>query len=450
MQRKRRVAAEPTKNPSSRHGKLSGWPRPQNTIAKRIGLTPLRMAILIVMALGGIFGGYYLGKEVAPAPKKPAATQKASTPQHPPDTHSGVYEESLPRDIIIESGGVLKRIALPEPEAEIDLGNGSHALEAMSSKKGEAAATPESNPVSTEKPQVSAETEGTIKDLGTPAEANSDSTVEKISKPLETARLPDPRPLPAMPENIAELQKTRGDHLPAWQRYALPVQRSGKPRIVIVIDDVGLDKRRARRTVALPGPLTLSFMAYAEDLPKQAEMARKSGHELMLHVPMEPSSSTINPGPNVLLSGMPKDELQKNIDWNLDQMSGYVGINNHMGSRFTADTDSMRVVIATLKARGYLFLDSVTSGRSVAHDEARDGGIPFAVRNVFLDHEDDPDAIRQQLRHTEQIARKTGLAIAIGHPRDNTVDALREWLPSLKEKGFQLVPISAVVRVATK
>ena len=242
----------------------------------------------------------------------------------------------------------------------------------------------------------------------------------------------------------------RAATLPAWQRYALPVHLNGMPKIVVVMDDLGLDRRRTRETVALSGPLTLSFMAYAEDLGQQTGKARAEGHELMLHVPMEPGSTAINPGPNVLLSGMPADELRKNIAWNLDQVSGYVGINNHMGSRFTADTESMRVVIATLKARGYLFLDSVTSSRSVAHDEARDGGIPFAVRNVFLDHEDDLDAIRQQLRHTEQIARKTGLAIAIGHPRDNTVVALKEWLPSLKEKGFQLVPISAVVRVATK
>jgi len=145
---------------------------------------------------------------------------------------------------------------------------------------------------------------------------------------------------------------------------------------------------------------------------------------------------------------MPESELIKNINWNLDQMSGYVGINNHMGSRFTADREGMTTVIKALKKRGYLFLDSVTSSKSVAHDTARDGGIPFAVRNVFLDHDDDLDEIRNQLRHTEQIAKRTGLAIAIGHPRDKTIEALKTWLPTLEKKGFQLVPISAVVRIA--
>lgn len=393
-----------------------------------MGLNPARIGLLIVMALAGVFGGYYLGKEVAPAPKpQPPAETKKTEPANDREPTNGTYEESLPRDIIIETGGILKRIALPEPDAEIDLGNGgtgpAHATSA-------APHTEETAPPATE--QAPKEAVGEAPDATEPA-------------PVETARLPAPEN--ALPDNITDLQRTQPDRLPPWQRFALPVSMNGNPRIVIVIDDVGLDKRRARRTIELPGPLTISFMAYAEDLKKQGAAARKAGHELMLHVPMEPSSTSINPGPNVLLSGMPKDELQKNIEWNLDQMSGYVGINNHMGSRFTSDAESMNVVVAALKERGYLFLDSVTSGSSVAHEAARDGGIPYAVRNVFLDHDDDLDAIRRQLRHTEQIARKTGLAIAIGHPRDKTIEALTEWLPELGAKGFQLVPISSVVRV---
>ncbi|MBO6948381.1 MAG: divergent polysaccharide deacetylase family protein [Rhodospirillales bacterium] len=384
------------------------------------------MALLIVMALGGVFGGYYIGKEVAPAPKPKPEAQKTA-----PEPLNGTYEESLPRDIIIESDGVLKRIALPQPDSEIDLGNG---------KPG--------------RPHPAPVEESAQPDSPEPAPQDTANTEPEKPAPspkqTETASLPPVHLDTALPSDIAELQREKGDQLPPWQRYALPVTFNGKPKIVIVIDDVGLDRRRARQTIKLPGPLTMSFMAYAEDLNKQASAAREAGHELMLHVPMEPSSSSINPGPNVLLSGMPTDELKKNVEWNLAQLDGYVGINNHMGSRFTADPDGMKVVVASLKQHGYLFLDSVTSGKSVAHETARDGGIPFAVRNVFLDHDDDLDAIRRQLRHTEQIARKTGLAIAIGHPRDKTIEALKDWLPKLEEKGFQLVPISSVVRVANQ
>ncbi len=399
-----------------------------------MGLNPIRMALLIVMALAGVFGGYYLGKEVAPAPKpKPEAAETHPQPEAAkpkPEPLNGTYEESLPRDIIIQSGRTLKRIALPQPDAEIELGNGANS-------------TPHPPPTNEAAPTDNAEAPS--KDA-----AKTEPETAPTPKETETASLPPVDLGSALPSNIADLQREKGDQLPPWQRYALPVTFNDKPKIVIVIDDVGLDRRRARQTIKLPGPLTMSFMAYAEDLNKQASAARDAGHELMLHVPMEPSSTSINPGPNVLLSGMPADELKKNIEWNLAQLDGYVGINNHMGSRFTADPEGMNVVVASLKKHGYLFLDSVTSGKSVAHETARDSGIPFAVRNVFLDHDDDLDAIRRQLRHTEQIARKTGLAIAIGHPRDKTIEALKDWLPKLDEKGFQLVPISSVVRIAGK
>jgi len=141
--------------------------------------------------------------------------------------------------------------------------------------------------------------------------------------------------------------------------------------------------------------------------------------------------------------------LLKSINWNLDQTDKVVGINNHMGSRFTSDLEGMQTVTEVLNERGLLFLDSVTSGSSVAHTAAEDAGIPFAVRNVFLDHEDDLASIKRQLRATESVAKRTGVAIAIGHPRDKTLEALGEWLPTLSERGFQLVPISAVVKIKT-
>lgn len=447
------MAPDPAGTPTPKNGKLSGWPRPRPSIAKQMGLNPFRVAILIAMALGGLSGGYFLGKEVAPAPK-PAPSSSPTTPHQMHTSAHNIYEESLPRDIIIESGGILKRIDLPEPDAVIDLGKGTEsgvgksATTAPAGSGNAVSAPPETSEASQAAPTTPADT----------AETQAKSTPEAPQAPVKQAEQTETaaittlgnlvRPKHALPENIAELQRNSAKDLPPWQRYALPVTLSGKPEIVIVIDDLGLDRRGTKRIMELPGPLTLSFMSYAEDLAKQSGQARKAGHELMLHVPMEPGSPAINPGPNVLLSGMPVSELQKNINWNLDQMDGYVGINNHMGSRFTADREGMTTVVEVLKKRGYLFLDSVTSAKSVAHDVARDGGIPFAIRNVFLDHDDDLDEIRNQLRHTEQIAKRTGLAIAIGHPRDKTIEALQAWLPTLEKKGFQLVPVSSVVRIA--
>jgi uncharacterized protein len=252
------------------------------------------------------------------------------------------------------------------------------------------------------------------------------------------AALPPPSAAPAR----------RGE--PAWLRFAVPPPPiDGRPEIAIVLDDVGLDKKGAERAIALQGPVTISFMAYATDLPQLAEAAHRNGHELMLHVPMEPISRSEDMGPNGLSVDLSRDEVLRRLRWDLDRFDGYVGINNHMGSRFTADAAGMSWVLEELKARGLLFLDSRTIGNSVGMELARKFGVPHAGRDVFLDNVIEPAAIAAQLAETEEIARRHGSAIAIGHPHDVTLDVLTTWLAGLKAKGFVLVPLSAIVRQRT-
>jgi hypothetical protein len=269
--------------------------------------------------------------------------------------------------------------------------------------------------------------------------------------PGETAETPPPVPpetkLAALPPPTLPPVK-RGE--PAWLRYAVmaPPAR-GRPEIAIVIDDLGLDKKGAERAIALPGPLTLSFMAYATDLPRMAEEAHRAGHELMVHVPMEPISRSEDMGPNGLAVGLSRDEVLRRLRWDLGRFDGYVGINNHMGSRFTGDAAGMEPVLEELKARGLLFLDSRTIGNSVGIELARKLGVPHAARDVFLDNEIEAGAIAARLAETEEIARRHGSAIAIGHPHDATLDQLTTWLAGLSAKGFVLVPVSAIVRQHT-
>ena len=222
--------------------------------------------------------------------------------------------------------------------------------------------------------------------------------------------------------------------------------RDKRPLIAIVIDDLGVDQKRTRQTILMKPPLSLSFLTYANGLQNQANKAQKRGHEIWMHVPMEPKSVNIDPGPNVLLTGVPASERLASLRWNLDQMTGYVGINNHMGSRFTANLVGMRQVMAELKARKLAFLDSVTSSRSVATLVAREAAVPFALRNIFIDHEDDQTSINRQLSRLEKLARGQGYAIAIGHPREKTLRTLKPWLKEIEKKGFQLVPVSTLLR----
>ncbi len=233
---------------------------------------------------------------------------------------------------------------------------------------------------------------------------------------------------------------------PPWQRYALNVDVApGRPMIALVIDDMGLDRRRSREIVALPAPLTVSFLSYARELPEQTAAARAAGHELMLHMPMEPFNPDADPGPGALLNELSGAEVTERLTSAMAGFAGYVGVNNHMGSRFTEYETGMRAVMSVLRARGMLFIDSRTSGKSVAYDLARDFDVPAITRDVFLDHVPTREAVLDSLRELEEVATKKGFAVAIGHPRDATIEVLREWIPQAKARGFVLVPVSTLV-----
>lgn len=231
-----------------------------------------------------------------------------------------------------------------------------------------------------------------------------------------------------------------------WRRNAVPFRDlNSKPLVAVVIDDVGLDRPRSKRAWELPGPLTLSFLPYAKDLREQAKVARGKGHELMLHLPMEPNGRN-DPGPNALLVSLNDTELRQRTNAALDSFDGFAGVNNHMGSRFTAFRPGMETVLRQLKGRGLMFLDSRTSAQSVGDQLAHEMGVPSIVRHVFLDDEETLDAVRKKLAEAEAIARRQGFVVVIGHPHEATLQALGEWLPGVQGKGLALAPATAVLR----
>lgn len=232
----------------------------------------------------------------------------------------------------------------------------------------------------------------------------------------------------------------------AWRRNAVPFRDlNSRPLVAVVIDDVGLDRPRSKRAWELAGPLTLSFLPYAKDLREQAKAARARGHELMLHLPMEPNGRN-DPGPNALLVSLSDAELRRRTTAALDSFDGFAGVNNHMGSRFTTFRPGMATVLRQLKGRGLMFLDSRTSAQSVGDPLAQEMGVPSIARHVFLDDEETLDAVRRKLAEAEAIARRQGFVVVIGHPHEATLQALGEWLPGVAGKGLALAPATAVVR----
>jgi polysaccharide deacetylase 2 family uncharacterized protein YibQ len=265
-------------------------------------------------------------------------------------------------------------------------------------------------------------------------------SVPALARPfiLHPEAFPDPAPAPLV--------------VPTWRRNAVPVAfNDERPKIAVVVDDMGVMHPHTEQVVALPGPLTLSWFPFAADLPEQIAAATARGHEATLHMPMQSfSNSTAQTGPDPLRIDLPPAVNLARLRAALDAVPDTVGLNNHMGAVATRDAALMDLVAFEALARGMLFLDSVTISHSVALARAEIAGVPAAARDVFIDHLAEPAVIREQLAEIEATSRRLGYAIAIGHPRPHTLDALEAWLPTLAAKGFVLWPISATVALRNR
>jgi len=270
--------------------------------------------------------------------------------------------------------------------------------------------------------------------------AVAQETDSATSSPTPPAILPQ-----LEPDDIAALQALPPSE--TWLANALPaVDSGGWPMVAIVIDDVGVNRANAPGAIGLPAPVTLSFMSYAEGLADMTQQARARGHELMLHLPMEPVDPTNDPGPHGLRLSQSAMEIEANVHWALARFDGYIGVNNHMGSLFTRSTEGMALVLAELRRRGLMFLDSRTVADSAGARVASELGVPNLARDVFLDNDPAAAAIVGQLAELERIARERGYAIGIGHPYPSTLAALNAWLPTLQARGIVAVPVSTILR----
>ncbi|MDL1963625.1 MAG: divergent polysaccharide deacetylase family protein [Deltaproteobacteria bacterium] len=219
------------------------------------------------------------------------------------------------------------------------------------------------------------------------------------------------------------------------------------PMVAIIIDDIGYDKKIAEKFLSLDAVLTLSLLPHSLFQNKIARKAHEKGFEIMLHLPMEPFEyPSIDPGPGMLLTSMSPDELIIQLNKNLEAISFIKGVNNHMGSKMTTSSTQMYQIFSILKKRNLFFIDSLTTSESLCKPSARLLQLPFAQRDVFIDHIQEPDFIRKQINLLIRIADKNGEAIGIAHPHIITYNILRELLPELQKK-VQLVPASQIVRI---
>lgn len=218
-----------------------------------------------------------------------------------------------------------------------------------------------------------------------------------------------------------------------------------RARLSLVIDDVGYSLRDLEAFLEFPGSLTFAVLP---NLPYSAEAARmivEAERELILHYPMEPVNGE-DAGPGVLLTFYSEEEIEKRLAKNLSSMPEAIGINNHMGSRFTAFEEGMRPVMKYLKENGKIFLDSKTTPDSLGSSLAGQAGVPFLERDIFIDYEQSEEYIKKAILKGADIALKRGSAVLIGHVYNRQIIAvLKEIYPDLAERGIQFSSLKDLI-----
>lgn len=237
------------------------------------------------------------------------------------------------------------------------------------------------------------------------------------------------------------------ENLPSTEPVA---ENGGLPVISIIIDDMGSRIKRGTRAVQLPGPVAYAFLPHNTYTRKLAKLAHSYNKEVLLHLPMQ-SIDSQPLGPGGLSLNMTQNEFVQTLQNDLESVPHVAGINNHMGSLLTRHPGHMLWLMQAMHKNGELFfVDSRTTSSTVALKVANENGVPSIPRNIFLDHDRNIEAVRKQVDKMIQHARKTGTALAIGHPYKSTLSVLEERLPELEGLGIRLVPVSEMIKLSQK
>jgi polysaccharide deacetylase 2 family uncharacterized protein YibQ len=306
-------------------------------------------------------------------------------------------------------------------------------------------ATPPSETVPQATPATAPATSAAVAQI--PA-AVADQASEPRATPEATRPAAIAPPSPVLPRESPPTQTAAPKTTPAAKKPATPADqpKSGKkPLVAILIDDMGYQPAIGRKMVELPLNLSFSFLPSGPQTRELAASVKAKGRDILLHLPLEATDRKVDPGPGTLTVAMTPEEMEKRFAEDLAAVPMAIGLNNHMGSRFTEDRAAMAALLKAVKKRHLFFLDSRTATKSIACDVAREQGIPCLGRHLFLDNEQEANAIAKQIDKLLAIAAKNGQAIAIGHPHQSTLEALRRAQEKLSTQA-EVVPIHRLVR----
>lgn len=267
----------------------------------------------------------------------------------------------------------------------------------------------------------------------------------KVTTPVS---LPKPAPEVRLPKNVAPVAPAVPVPLPVPLPKPAPIPKPlPTPKIAIVLDDWGYSLKNVSYLDEIQQTLNISILPHLPYSEYIAKLSHNKRFEILLHMPMEPyKSEEFGLEKGTILTSMNESQIKGLLADAIKSVPYIRGVNNHMGSKATEDTQTMQVVLKELKRRHLFFLDSFTAHNPVSFSLAKDIRIRSARRDVFLDNEEDYEHIKNQLFSLAQVAKRQGFAVGIGHDRGQTLRALKDVLPVLEKKGFKFVRVSDLVK----
>ena len=266
---------------------------------------------------------------------------------------------------------------------------------------------------------------------------------------LAMAHLPDPGLFERGASGV--IPKISSDGLRAMDVYSRQPDTEGNfgvARVVIVIGGLGISQTSTQEAItALPPNVTLAFAPYGNSLTRWMQKARKSGHELLLQVPMEPVDfPKNNPGPHTLKAAADLEENLANLHWAMSRITNYVGVTNYLGQKMLQQPASLSPIFAEISKRGLLFFEDGSVKNTMGPGVAVKELVPYAKADILIDNVRSRSAIADKLNRLSEQAKRTGVAIGMGNAFPDTIAMVAEYARQAKRNGIEITPVSAVVK----
>lgn len=287
--------------------------------------------------------------------------------------------------------------------------------------------------------------EETVSQEATLAETDIDGPIVPDTYGSMLQDHPDPALVEESPVGL--LPKIGEDGRKPWQVYSRPVNSlERRPKVAVVVTSLGISEKQTKAALSLPGSMTLAFAPYSSKLENWISESRSAGHEVLITLPMEPVDfPKSDPGPFALLSTLDANQNLRRLEWIMSRGTGYVGLVNFMGSRFSSNEKIMKPIFTVMKDRGLAYLDTKETTVDTASKIATKIGVPNISADLLIDDNLSRASIVASLARIENLAKTNGSAIAIARPYPVTIERLKAWSRDLQAKGIVLVPISSLI-----